>query len=79
MSLQISTSLFTGHVQNIISANVLLADSKHGDVEIAEEVSNSDMEPVVGNKEVIEESFVDVFCDRVYGGGVDGSGKKRGT
>ncbi|KAF9466768.1 hypothetical protein BDZ94DRAFT_1157316 [Collybia nuda] len=28
-----------------------------------------DTEPVVGNEEVIEEAFVDVFCDLVYGGG----------
>jgi hypothetical protein len=28
-----------------------------------------DTEPVMGNEEVIEDSFVDVFCDLVYGGG----------
>ncbi|TFK38371.1 hypothetical protein BDQ12DRAFT_683547 [Crucibulum laeve] len=28
-----------------------------------------DTEPVVGTEEVIEEAFVDVFCDLVYGGG----------
>ena len=28
-----------------------------------------DTEPVVGSEEVIEEAFVDVFCDLVYGGG----------
>ncbi|KAH6902577.1 hypothetical protein BKA70DRAFT_1388193 [Coprinopsis sp. MPI-PUGE-AT-0042] len=28
-----------------------------------------DTEPVVGNEEVIEEAFIDVFCDLVYGGG----------
>ncbi|RDB21827.1 hypothetical protein Hypma_011076 [Hypsizygus marmoreus] len=28
-----------------------------------------DTEPVIGNEEVIEEAFVDVFCDLVYGGG----------
>ncbi|KAI0264839.1 hypothetical protein BC834DRAFT_924457 [Gloeopeniophorella convolvens] len=28
-----------------------------------------DTEPVVGNEEVVEEAFVDVFCDLVYGGG----------
>ncbi|KAJ2933162.1 hypothetical protein H1R20_g3882, partial [Candolleomyces eurysporus] len=28
-----------------------------------------DTEPVIGNEEVIEESFVDVFCDLIYGGG----------
>ncbi|KAF4622115.1 hypothetical protein D9613_009300 [Agrocybe pediades] len=28
-----------------------------------------DTEPVVGSEEVIEESFVDVFCDLIYGGG----------
>lgn len=28
-----------------------------------------DTEPVLGSEEVIEEAFVDVFCDLVYGGG----------
>lgn len=28
-----------------------------------------DTEPVVGSEEVIEDAFVDVFCDLVYGGG----------
>ncbi|KAF8151798.1 hypothetical protein B0H34DRAFT_665136 [Crassisporium funariophilum] len=28
-----------------------------------------DTEPVVGSEEVIEEAFLDVFCDLVYGGG----------
>ncbi|KAI0925430.1 hypothetical protein AcW1_002909 [Taiwanofungus camphoratus] len=28
-----------------------------------------DTEPVMGSEEVIEEAFVDVFCDLVYGGG----------
>ncbi|KAF8885202.1 hypothetical protein BD779DRAFT_1534609 [Infundibulicybe gibba] len=28
-----------------------------------------DTEPIIGNEEVIEEAFVDVFCDLVYGGG----------
>lgn len=28
-----------------------------------------DTTPVVGQEEVIEEAFVDVFCDLVYGGG----------
>jgi len=28
-----------------------------------------DTEPVIGNEEVIEEAFVDVFCDLIYGGG----------
>ncbi|CCM00227.1 uncharacterized protein FIBRA_02255 [Fibroporia radiculosa] len=28
-----------------------------------------DIEPVLGSEEVIEEAFVDVFCDLVYGGG----------
>lgn len=28
-----------------------------------------DTEPVIGNEEVIEENFVDVFCDLIYGGG----------
>ncbi|KAG6336201.1 hypothetical protein ID866_2878 [Astraeus odoratus] len=28
-----------------------------------------DTEPVMGSEEVIEESFLDVFCDLVYGGG----------
>lgn len=28
-----------------------------------------DTEPVIGSEEVIEEAFVDVFCDLVYGGG----------
>ncbi|KAG2018613.1 hypothetical protein CC2G_008031 [Coprinopsis cinerea AmutBmut pab1-1] len=28
-----------------------------------------DTEPVVGNEEVIEEAFIDVFCDLIYGGG----------
>ena len=28
-----------------------------------------DTEPVVGNEEIIEESFLDVFCDLIYGGG----------
>lgn len=28
-----------------------------------------DTEPVIGTEEVIEEAFVDVFCDLVYGGG----------
>lgn len=28
-----------------------------------------DTEPVVGSEEVIEEAFVDVFCDLIYGGG----------
>ena len=28
-----------------------------------------DTEPVVGNEEIIEEAFVDVFCDLIYGGG----------
>ncbi|KAI0067395.1 hypothetical protein BV25DRAFT_1819719 [Artomyces pyxidatus] len=28
-----------------------------------------DTEPVMGTEEIIEESFIDVFCDLVYGGG----------
>ena len=28
-----------------------------------------DTEPILGNEEIIEEAFVDVFCDLVYGGG----------
>ena len=28
-----------------------------------------DTEPVLGSEEVIEEAFVDVFCDLIYGGG----------
>lgn len=28
-----------------------------------------DTEPVVGSEVVIEEAFIDVFCDLVYGGG----------
>lgn len=28
-----------------------------------------DTEPVMGSEEVIEEAFLDVFCDLVYGGG----------
>ena len=28
-----------------------------------------DTEPVLGSEEVIEEAFIDVFCDLVYGGG----------
>ncbi|PPQ99370.1 hypothetical protein CVT24_009200 [Panaeolus cyanescens] len=28
-----------------------------------------DTEPVVGSEEVIEEAFIDVFCDLIYGGG----------
>ena len=28
-----------------------------------------DMEPVTGTEAIIEEAFVDVFCDLVYGGG----------
>lgn len=28
-----------------------------------------DTEPVIGNEEVIEASFIDAFCDLVYGGG----------
>ncbi|KJA15902.1 hypothetical protein HYPSUDRAFT_207491 [Hypholoma sublateritium FD-334 SS-4] len=28
-----------------------------------------DTEPVIGNEEIIEEAFVDVFCDLIYGGG----------
>lgn len=28
-----------------------------------------DTEPVMGNEEVVEEAFLDVFCDLVYGGG----------
>ena len=28
-----------------------------------------DTEPVLGGEEVIEEAFLDVFCDLVYGGG----------
>ena len=28
-----------------------------------------DTEPVLGGEEVIEEAFIDVFCDLVYGGG----------
>lgn len=28
-----------------------------------------DTEPVVGAEEVIEEAFLDVFCDLIYGGG----------
>lgn len=28
-----------------------------------------DTEPVVGSEEVIEEAFLDVFCDLIYGGG----------
>jgi len=28
-----------------------------------------DTEPVIGSEEVIEEAFLDVFCDLVYGGG----------
>jgi hypothetical protein len=28
-----------------------------------------DTEPVVGAEEVIEEAFIDVFCDLIYGGG----------
>lgn len=28
-----------------------------------------DTEPVMGAEEVIEEAFIDVFCDLIYGGG----------
>lgn len=28
-----------------------------------------DTEPVLGTEEVIEEAFLDVFCDLIYGGG----------
>ena len=28
-----------------------------------------DTEPIIGSEEVIEEAFVDVFCDLIYGGG----------
>lgn len=28
-----------------------------------------DTEPVIGAEEVIEEAFIDVFCDLIYGGG----------
>ncbi|KAF9483685.1 hypothetical protein BDN70DRAFT_873531 [Pholiota conissans] len=28
-----------------------------------------DTEPVIGNEEIIEEAFLDVFCDLIYGGG----------
>jgi hypothetical protein len=28
-----------------------------------------DTEPVIGSEEVIEEAFLDVFCDLIYGGG----------
>lgn len=28
-----------------------------------------DTEPVMGSEEVIEEAFIDVFCDLIYGGG----------
>jgi len=28
-----------------------------------------DTEPVMGSEEVIEDAFIDVFCDLVYGGG----------
>jgi hypothetical protein len=28
-----------------------------------------DTDPVMGGEEIIEEAFVDVFCDLVYGGG----------
>lgn len=28
-----------------------------------------DTEPIVGNEEIIEEAFLDVFCDLIYGGG----------
>ena len=28
-----------------------------------------DTEPVLGSEEVIEEAFLDVFCDLIYGGG----------
>ena len=28
-----------------------------------------DTEPVIGAEEVIEEAFLDVFCDLIYGGG----------
>lgn len=28
-----------------------------------------DTEPVMGSEEIMEEAFVDVFCDLVYGGG----------
>ena len=28
-----------------------------------------DTEPVIGSEEVIEEAFIDVFCDLIYGGG----------
>ena len=28
-----------------------------------------DTEPIMGGEEVIEEAFVDVFCDLIYGGG----------
>jgi hypothetical protein len=28
-----------------------------------------DTEPVLGTEEVVEEAFVDVFCDLVWGGG----------
>jgi hypothetical protein len=28
-----------------------------------------DTEPVMGSEEMVEEAFLDVFCDLVYGGG----------
>ena len=28
-----------------------------------------DTEPVMGSEEVVEEAFLDVFCDLIYGGG----------
>src|SRR6202034_2957951 len=28
-----------------------------------------DTEPIVGSEEMVEEAFVDVFCDLIYGGG----------
>jgi hypothetical protein len=28
-----------------------------------------DTEPIIGSEEMVEEAFIDVFCDLIYGGG----------
>ncbi|TFY74095.1 hypothetical protein EWM64_g9917, partial [Hericium alpestre] len=67
-----SARLFSAPVANTISA------WPAHQVEIARKLKKTekslppfgwDTEPVMGSEEVIEEAFIDVFCDLVYGGG----------
>ena len=45
------------------------ANRYHPQGEKVAKVTPADTEPFVGAEAIIEEAFIDVFCDLVYGGG----------